>query len=861
MPVTLLVGNDPVARSLPVAWACDELRAALVARGLEAAANPSKTRIRIAGRGDAFARSAAEQAGIALPETAESLALFRVGDDVVAWGADARGLAYAVTDLADRIECGEPESFGNDLPLVETPATRIRCIARTIANEKEDRGWFNDRGFWSGYLSMLARNRFNRFSLMLGIQYDYPYHNNVISDVYFHFPYPFLVAPAGHAVRIAGLPDSERDANLDVLRFIGRECARRGLDFQLGLWTQRYDFDDARHATYQVDGVVPETFAAYCRDSIAAILAAVPEITGLTFRIHVEGGIAEGDYAFWRMAFSGVTAAGRPIEINMHAKGLDEATIDVARQTGLPVAVSPKYLAEHMGLPYHASAIREREYPPKVEVTNREKLSLGARKFLRYSYGDLLSADRDWKVIYRMWPGTQRVLMWGDPLFAAQYGRSASFCGSDGLEWMEPLTFKGRAGSGVTGGRFGYRSGELATQHDWQKYAYQYRLWGRLSYAPDAGANTWRRYLRHHYGDAAADCEHALSSGSRILPLVTQTHGPSVANNNYWPEIYTNLSVLGEAQRRPYGFDMDLPLRFGNAPTFDPQLVANAREYVAAILKGARLRSYTPMDVAGWLERLAHETEVAIATLRSSGNHGSAHVQRLVVDCEIQAALGRFFAAKYRAACWAELFLATLADDARREAIRLLKQGRIAWRTAAQVSSPVSQDDLGFGAAAHLRGSWQARLADLDREINEAEMWRQEEWKPETAGARAVAPDVFQRAVATLGAPTPVRTVEGTMRARPSFVAGQPFEVAMDGAAAADDAMLHYRRVNQAERWQGTPMRRGGDGLVGTIPAGYTDSPFHLQFYVTGLRDNAVSIAPGLGADLATQPYWVALRE
>ena len=54
---------------------------------------------------------------------------------------------------------------------------------------------------------------------------------------------------------------------------------------------------------------------------------------------------------------------GRKIEIDMHAKGMDQAMIDTALATGLPVNLSPKFWAEHLGLPYHQAAIRQQEMP------------------------------------------------------------------------------------------------------------------------------------------------------------------------------------------------------------------------------------------------------------------------------------------------------------------------------------------------------------------------------------------------------------------------------------------------------------------------------------------------------------------
>ena len=96
------------------------------------------------------------------------------------------------------------------------------------------------------------------------------------------------------------------------------------------------------------------------------LLREVPEITGLTFRIHVEGGISEGDYDFWRLVFGAIREAGRPIVIDMHAKGLDETTLNVGLETGMPVCVSPKYLAEHVGLSVPT-------LPPSANANTRPK--------------------------------------------------------------------------------------------------------------------------------------------------------------------------------------------------------------------------------------------------------------------------------------------------------------------------------------------------------------------------------------------------------------------------------------------------------------------------------------------------------
>jgi hypothetical protein len=90
---------------------------------------------------------------------------------------------------------------------------------------------------------MLVTHRINRFNMTFGVQYNYPME---VSDVYFYFTYPFLFSVPGYAVRVRGLPDDERDRNLETLRFIGQETVRRGLDFQVALWTHGYKFNSPR---------------------------------------------------------------------------------------------------------------------------------------------------------------------------------------------------------------------------------------------------------------------------------------------------------------------------------------------------------------------------------------------------------------------------------------------------------------------------------------------------------------------------------------------------------------------------------------------------------------------------------------
>jgi hypothetical protein len=69
---------------------------------------------------------------------------------------------------------------------------------------------------------------------------------------------------------------------------------------------------------------------------------------------------------------------------------------------------------------------------------------------------------------------------------------------------------------------------------------------------------------------------------------------------------------------------------------------------------------------------------------------------------------------------------------------------------------------------------------------------------------------------------------------------------------------LHYRHVNQAERYEVADMERVGEGYHAAIPGAYTDSPYPLQYFF-GVRaaDGAAWLSPGLASDLANRPYYL----
>ncbi len=206
-PVTIVLNlSDPVASSPPAKWAVTELFNRLQAHGVlvrlvGSVAEAGRGEICIVVSGPAFTAPAVMPAGARPPAAPESFSIANASVSgrrvIVAAGRDARGIVYALLELADRADYEESlETALRIQPrIAEQPANRVRSVLKPFVSEVEDKPWFYDRGAWNDYLTMLATHRFNRLNLSFGIGYDFV---NEIRDSYFHFAYPFFLNVPGY---------------------------------------------------------------------------------------------------------------------------------------------------------------------------------------------------------------------------------------------------------------------------------------------------------------------------------------------------------------------------------------------------------------------------------------------------------------------------------------------------------------------------------------------------------------------------------------------------------------------------------------------------------------------------------------
>lgn len=868
----VMMSDDIIANATPPLWALGKLKSELEKQGSKVRVinnfsdlKNEKICIFVSGLKSTHASQICKSKNITTPTEPEALIIVQGKIDacpipvLLTAGTDESGLVYALTELADRVNILESGTDALEFtkPVIERPASRIRSIMRQFTSELEDKKWFYDRENWIRYLDMLVYSRVNRMSFTTGMAYNSA---RDISDGYFVFPYPFFLDIPGYDVKATGLSAEERERNLDTLKFIGEETVRRGLRFQLGIWTVAYKWVKSDDATYQIEGLSDETHASYCRDALALLLEEVPTISGITFRVHGESGVALGNQNFWETQFSAIANCGRTVEIDMHAKNMEPETLELALATGQPTVISPKYCGEHLSLPYHQSSIREKEMSPEGSLKDTGTgVLIGNRNFTRYGYADTLAENRTWDVVFRIWPGTQRFLLNGDPVLFAGYGRHAAMCGAAGIELSGPLDFKGRCGTGLPGGRCAYKDESLIPAYDFEKYNYSYRLWGRLGYNPDSDPEVWQRVLKKAFGEASLAIENALGKASRVLPLFTLAHGPSANCRVYWPEIYSNIPIA-DTGVDPFPEVSD-PLVFGNVSSFDPQLFMSGIEYGTALVNNEVTARYSPVEVASWLENIANESlkQLDNARILMETKVSKPEFRRIEEDVLIQCGLALFFAAKLRCSVLWCIYSLSNYLPAGEAAIEVYDKGLDEWKKMANRAEKVYLADITYGPTKRLGGDWMSRIPDFEADIADLKKRLNNSGKLSTSSDTEIAKKAMKIALSEPQRP------EVSLIHIPSkwFKSGKNFPISLEcKSSIPKKVLLYYRHVNQAERWQSIEMKSNGNIFNSEIPADYTSKRYPLQYYFEIQTDSInATLYPQLSADLSNTPYFIVRRQ
>ncbi len=560
-------------------------------------------------------------------------------------GSDERGLMYGLLEAADQIR-----AWGHVTEVMGCPAVAMRGIRYFLHNQDLEKNWYYSREYWDQYFGLLARSRFNRFNLVFAHQTNY-----------LAPPYPFWIElPEFPQIRVPGLSSAQRNQNLEMLRYISQAAADHGIDFTLGIW--EHNVQSWPHKMVPtVEGITRENIGPYSHAALKKVLQLCPAIRSVQMRTNEESGIPD-DFRveFYRnYIYTAIRDAGRPVYLDLRAWAVSWDMIEAAQQVGVPLRVSTKYWAEHVGRPYQP-----------------------AETYPGYSYLDFLRKPHSYQFYWELWGlGSHRLLLWGNPSFVRRAVSTFHLGDGVGFEIDPPLAQKG----------FGNRPGEwdlltpankdrMFWKWEFERYWLFYELWGRLSYNPATPDSVWLAELRRRFGPGAPDVFDAYQSASGVINEIVAAHLAD-PNMYIWPEI--NPGGLVDSYRDT------LPSDWRTIASI-PEAVQNRIRHVASAKQTAR-------ETATLLNTLAQHTEEAITRADKSIPSGNAEWRSSKPDFEVLSLLARYHALKQTAVDQITYFDATGDRTALESAARDLKNALQVWERLVAVTDGLYPERMAFG--------------------------------------------------------------------------------------------------------------------------------------------------------------------
>jgi hypothetical protein len=390
-------------------------------------------------------------------------------------------------------------------------------------------------------------------------------------------------------------------------------------------------------------------------------------------RTNNESGIPpEQQVEFYRdHVFRAIRDAGRPVMLDLRGWIVAGGMVEAATQVGIPVRLSTKYWAEHLGRPYQP-----------------------AETYPNYSYLNFLVKPRSYGFYWELWGlGSHRLLLWGNPAYVRRAAPTFSLGGAEGFEIDPPLAQKG---FGNQPGRWGvFTDAELSRRQswrwEWERYWFFYTLWGRLSYDPATPASVWERELERRFGAAADDVLAAYTNASEILHEIVATHLAD-PNMGLWPEI--NPGGLVDAYR--------------DVLPSDWRFVAGPAEAAANRLAGRASAKQTPAVTAARLDGWAEPTEHAVRRARTKLAPDHREWLSSEPDFLVLAHLARYHARKQLAAEALALFDGTGDAQSLARARGELEAALAIWTDLVRLTDGLYPEAMAF--APDDNGHWKDKL-------------------------------------------------------------------------------------------------------------------------------------------------------
>jgi len=721
-------------------------------------------------------------------------------------GFDDRGLMYALLDVADRVNWSHDAKapFSEMKEITEKPDAKERAVSIYTMNRTYWESRFYDQRYWSEYLDVLAKNRFNSLVIIFGYENGgflapcYPYFFNVEG-----FP----------DVRMVDLTATEQERNLNAINHLITMCHERGIRFTVGIWDHIYrggvqgggipgtnSLPD-KPVPGLVWGVTGDNLTTYTKTALAKFVKLVPNLDAIQFRMHNESGLKEAEQeGFWSDVFKMLKVTVPGLHLDLRAKELPESVIKSAIDIGVPFRITTKYWMEQMGLPFHPTAINPEKSPR------------------RHSYSDMLRYPQQYKMLWRLWNGgTSRILLWGDPEYVRRFAKSTHLYNGDGYEVNEPLATKMEAQPHDAKPFDLLKPPYRYYEYEFERYWHFFQTFGRIGYNPQTSPEVWEREFEKRFGKKAAPfVERALHKASWILPRIISSSYP-----------YSSFpTTRGWAEKQHLG---DLP-SFAKAQLTDLQQFLNFDEEARLMLEGGETAKMRPATNSLWFRETSADVDHLIAEAKKAmGNGSNKEFNSTITDLKILSGLALYHSRRIPAAVSYSLFTQTNDLTALDDAIAYEKSAIEAWRQIVAAAGDVYADDLMMGVrVADLCGNWKEELVSLEKGLVSLEEKRKTA-KP--SGNVKQAPHYMVKANGN-----DEKLFNIVHQPATGIRVGEPLaiKVKVSAPAGVKWVRLRFRSVNQEQDYQTLPLLSTGekDTYQVIVPASQINPRWDFMYYL-----------------------------
>ena len=795
-----------------------QLETALRAKGITVSEGQEQAHqadfVLLAGMGAGGNPAAAALAGlkVSVPNGAEALTI-RTGarydgkPAIILAGSDDSGLMYAALDLADRVgwstNGADPFQFAKDVS--ETPYLKERGVVMFTMNRAYFESRLYDEQFWARYFDMLAKDRFNRLVLVFGYEdggYMAPF-----------YPY-FFDVDGFPEVHVVGLAPEQQARNLKAFKKMIQLAAERGIKVKPGIWDHIYragiqagGIPGASNGRTAVIGLVwglnATNLVPYTVAALKQFYETFPEITETQFRMHEESGLRAAEIpSFWHDVF-GFYRTNKPDQLlELRVKNLPKSVIKDAQAQGLHIELDTKFWMEQMGLPYHSTHI------------NRED-----QMNARHSYADLLEYPQTYHMNWTLWDGgTTRLLLWSDPDYARRLAGSARLYDGQCLVVTEMEATKMLGAPHDAKPMDFLNSKYRYCDYEFERYWAFYRVFGRLSYNPEATPDVWEREYVERFGtEAGPRVMKTVQLASQVLPRIMAASVPysMFPTTAGWVEMM-HLGSLPRYAQMEEGSDI--------------QQFMNVRDEAASILQGTDTARRRPEETSRWFAETSDAILAGVAAAEQAlgGRPSGNEFKSTMTDAKILAALARYHSWRQLGGVNYNLYNQGGDLAAFDEAVADERKAAQAWHEMVAAAGDFYTDEMWFGTTG--RGfphHWKDEARTLDSELDALLAERQSA----TAGASAKPARIPARDLSTQ-----MPTVTFVQRPPTPAAPGRDYVVKVKVTAPEGLKWIHlrYRHVDQTEDYQTADMAlEAQTGLyAANIPSAFIDPRWDLMYFI-----------------------------